>query len=192
MTKKISIIISAVISLCCFSACRSEDVSHTESKISIESTQDGSKSAQEELAEIMLEKEKKKESLKTANEKAKLIYTDLAGACADLYYDNRSSDITVGILVKDAKELDEADPIERSIIYTLKNYDFENMYRFDSKPDSFVETGSLSGRIAYEIDESERRLPLWAQWVGDDGLVGQYPNPNTDPDYNYTFGLKNE
>ena len=52
-----------------------------------------------------------------------------------------------------------------------------------------ADNGSSSGAVACFIDTDKK--VKWAQWADATGateLIGQYPNPETDPDATHTFG----
>ena len=52
------------------------------------------------------------------------------------------------------------------------------------------DNGSSAGKVCYEIDDDYK--VRFAQWTDNaESVVGQYPDPNTDANRNYTFGYKN-
>ena len=52
------------------------------------------------------------------------------------------------------------------------------------------DNGDSSGAVSWNVSGSYK--PTWAQWADNAGstaqLVGQYPNPETDPDATHSFG----
>ena len=195
MKKAIALISAGIMALSYLAACGSSESSKENS------SQEESKSAQEQLAEIQLEEKKQQDALKFANGKAKLVFTTLSGDCADYNSDGKQSLITVGTVNKSAGDLNREDVIEKSLLFTLQDDEKEKIEKIK---DSYSTQEKMSdeefeiymkklreivpeGKVAYEISEDYR--PKWAQWVGDDGIVGQYPDPNTDPEKNYVFGM---
>lgn len=116
----------------------------------------------------------KKSKLKSANSNAKLVFTTVTGTCADLVADGKITDITTGkvgpVLVSG---LSTSDPLEKDVGKALSD------------------NGSASGAVSWFVD-SDNYKPKWAQWADsagtDNQLVGQYPNPETDPDNLHAIG----
>ena len=106
----------------------------------------------------------KKSKLKSANSNAKLVFTTVNNQAADL--------VVEGTVVNDSDALKKA-------VY-----------------DALKDNGDGAGACAYSIDTSGN--VEWAQWantVSGDAptgavMVGQYPDPETDPDATHAMGTK--
>lgn len=109
--------------------------------------------------------------LKSANSNAKLVFTTIAGACADLISDGKARQISTGrhSAVK-VTDLDVSDPIQKAIKQAMKD------------------NGSEIGYVCWEISSNYK--PVYAQWSNSNerGVVGQYPNPETEPGENHFLG----
>ena len=115
----------------------------------------------------------KKSKLKSANSNAKLVFTTVSGACADLTSDGKMTEITTG--VRAAVKIDNLTTTDK----------LDNAVKI-----AMSDNGSASGAVAWNVGTDYK--PTWAQWadaVSTAGqLVGQYPNPETDPDVMHTLG----
>ena len=118
----------------------------------------------------------KKSKLKSANSNAKLVYTTVNGAVSDLIADGKVSQVVAeagftGTL-----------PINAGASATNKALK-------DAIDVAMADNGSSSGAVAYTI--TAQKKIAWAQWADSSTateLIGQYPNPETDPDATHTFG----
>ena len=116
----------------------------------------------------------KKSKLKSANSNAKLVFTTVSGACADLTSDGKMTDITTGTLTPVAvSSLSSSDKLQDAVAKAMSD------------------NGDASGAVAWNVSTNYK--PTWAQWADSattstDQLVGQYPNPETDPDVVHTIG----
>ena len=116
----------------------------------------------------------KKSKLKSANSNAKLVFTTVAGACADLTSEGNMTDITTGgtgpILVS---SLSTSDKLQDAVAKAMSD------------------NGDNSGAVWWNVDSTNYK-PTHAQWADNAGtagqLVGQYPNPSSDPDTTHTIG----
>ena len=115
----------------------------------------------------------KKSKLKSANSNAKLVFTTVSGACADLTSDGKMTSITnnqvVGPIAVPSSTA--SDPLEKAVGIAM------------------ADNGSASGHVAWFVGTDYK--PKWAQWADaqtGSQLVGQYPNPETDPDKMHTLG----
>jgi type IV pilus assembly protein PilA len=116
----------------------------------------------------------KKSKLKSANSNAKLVYTTVNGALSDLVADGKVADVH-------SELINSALPINR----TSGN----NVPLCNAIDTAMADNGSSSGAVACFI--SAQKKIVWAQWADATGateLIGQYPNPETDPDATHTFG----
>ena len=116
----------------------------------------------------------KKSKLKSANSNAKLVFTTVAGACADLTSDGKMTSISTGTQSAIAiPSTTDADPLKKAVGVAMSD------------------NGTASGAVAWNIDATSYK-PTWAQWADNAGstaqLVGQYPNPEKDPDKAHTMG----
>lgn len=115
----------------------------------------------------------KKSKLKSANSNAKLVFTTVSGSCADLVSDGKMTDIATGTVgPKLVSALSTTDPLEKAVGIAMSD------------------NGDASGAVAWNVSGSYK--PTWAQWADNAGtqaqLVGQYPNPETDPDNIHQIG----
>jgi len=116
----------------------------------------------------------KKSKLKSANSNAKLVYTTVNGALSDLVADGKVAQVST-------ENFSSALPIPGS---QTNNADLKSAINT-----AMADNGSSSGAVAYYI--STQKKIVWAQWadaVGATELIGQYPNPETDPDATHSFG----
>lgn len=111
--------------------------------------------------------------LEDANKKAKLTYTSVYCGSADMMADGESDKIKTGTFGPIAVSLlDETNHIEAEI---KKN---------------FTENGFTEGYVLWELDESKQ--PTYAQWAQSitSSVIGQYPDPVTDPAAENNLGKK--
>ena len=116
----------------------------------------------------------KKSKLKSANSNAKLVFTTVSGCCADLVSDGNMTDITTGatgpVLVS---ALSSSNKLQKAVA------------------DAMSDNGDSSGAVWWNIGATDYK-PKCAQWADNAGsalqLVGQYPNPETDPDSTHAIG----
>ena len=115
-----------------------------------------------------------KSKLRTANVNAKLVYTSVASACADLVADGKSDLIGSGVFgpVK-ISDLDDDDIIQKAVKAALTD-------------------NGISGESYISWSIGSRFRPDWTQWSESDdgGMVGQYPDPETDAAAEHTIGSK--
>lgn len=114
----------------------------------------------------------KKSKLKSANSNAKLVFTTVSGCCADLTADGKMTDITTGTLAATAVN---------SLSTTNKLQ--------DAVKTAMSDNGSGAGAVAWNVGADYK--VKWAQWADTTSgsqLVGQYPNPETNPDTMHTLG----
>ena len=117
----------------------------------------------------------KKSKLKSANSNAKLVFTTVSGACADLTSDGKMTSITQGTVGPIAVPgTNDSDALKKAVGIAMSD------------------NGSASGAVAWNVGTDYK--VKWAQWAdstsnGTSGqLVGQYPNPETDPDKMHNIG----
>lgn len=119
----------------------------------------------------------KKSKLKSANSNAKLVFTTVNGSCADLVADGKTAKIS-----GDAIFCDKYD----NLVDTKNNGEYTKPLQAAVKA-ALSDNGSGSGAICYVVDTTTLK-PTYAQWADSDDaksnatMVGQYPNPETDPD----------
>lgn len=121
----------------------------------------------------------KKSKLKSANSNAKLVFTTVNNQAADLVVEgtvvNDSNSVTSAVI---SDWSSESDALKKAVYDALKS------------------NGNGAGACAYSIDTSGN--VEWAQWantvngVAPTGAVmlGQYPDPETDPDATHAIGTK--
>ena len=115
-----------------------------------------------------------KSSLRMRNSNAKLVYVSVNGTVSDLVADGKKSEIKPGKVgpIK-ASDLDENDPVQKAV------------------KDAMKENDSMDGYVCWEIKEGNYRKISWAQWSdSEEGVIGQYPDPETDFKKNHTMGEK--
>lgn len=113
----------------------------------------------------------KKSKLKAANTKAKLVFVTVNGAASDIISDGHPiSDIKAsGGVVKISDLESSSDPIRKAVY------------------EAFDDTDDRDGYVWWDIDDRGR--VYIAQWAASlEGMVGQYPNPETDPGQTHTIG----
>ena len=114
----------------------------------------------------------KKSKLKSANSNAKLVFTTVNNQAADL--------VVEGTVVNDSNSVTTAAAISG----------------WSSESDALKDNGDGAGACAYSIDTSGN--VEWAQWANTVSgaaptgavMVGQYPDPETDPDATHAMGTK--
>ncbi len=119
----------------------------------------------------------KKSKLKSANSNAKLVYTTASGCITDLISEGKVADVDNAsgqgkLFSNEIKNLENSSDKVEAAVYT-----------------AMADNGSGSGAVAYYINDKKKIG--WAQWADATGateLIGQYPNPETDPDATHTFG----
>lgn len=117
----------------------------------------------------------KKSKLKSANSNAKLVYTTVNGAISDLMAEGKTAKVV-------AETVNGTLPINAATGAT--NEELKN-----AVDEAMADNGNSAGAVAFEVTAAKKIA--WAQWVDDaasDQLIGQYPNPETDPDATHTFG----
>ncbi len=114
----------------------------------------------------------KKSKMKSANSNAKLVFTTVSGACADLTSDGKMTEISNKLTFTGAYSSLGTTTIEKAV------------------KDALSDNGSGSGAVYWNIDASTLKptVAQWADTTGGSQLVGQYPNPETDPDKLHTLG----
>ena len=120
----------------------------------------------------------KKSKLKSANSNAKLVFTTVSSACADAVSNGSFANLQNLTFNGNYTQLSTAKTANNKT-----NLDFFVREALD-------QNGNGSGAIAYAVDSSTYK-PVFAQWADDSGatqLIGQYPNPESDPDATHTFG----
>lgn len=121
------------------------------------------------------------EDLKTANGYAKLLFYEVNNCVADLIADGRENEIDEyrksdnygkPVRLSDLKKADSGSCIDYSIYRT------------------FVDNEIEDGYIYFEIDDENNIVA--AQWAEstDEGIVGQYPDPEKDPSAVHKIGYK--
>lgn len=88
----------------------------------------------------------KKSKLKSANANAKLVFTTVSGACADLVSDGKITAITTG----------------DHTVTLINNLDTTNVIDKAVK-DAMSDNGSNSGAVAWGVSSNYK--PTWAQWA---------------------------
>ena len=110
----------------------------------------------------------KKAKLKSANSNAKLVFTTANNKAADIIADGGDADDIVGF--RGTPAADASNPLKDAVYKALKD------------------NGDGIGQCMYAVDATTKDV-IGAQWTkGSGNHVGQYPNPNTDPDTLGTFG----
>lgn len=121
----------------------------------------------------------KKSKLKSANSNAKLVFTTVNNQAADLVVEgtvvNDSNSVTTAVI---SDWSSESDALKKAVYDALKN------------------NGDGAGACAYSIDTSGN--VEWAQWANTVNgaaptgavMLGQYPDPETDPDATHAMGTK--
>ncbi len=123
------------------------------------------------------------ESLKKANTNAKLVFATVNNSCADLVADGRRLEI---------EQYKNTDNYRKAVrISDLENADADNWIEY-SIYKAFEDNYAADGYIYFELDEQEG--VTFAQWAENDetGIVGQYPDPETDPDKKHKIGQRIE
>ena len=124
----------------------------------------------------------KKSKLKSANSNAKLVFTTVSSACADAVSNGSFAKLQGLSFQGNYTSLSSAKTSGTGAA-AKTNLDFFVREALD-------QNGNGSGAIAYAVDSSTYK-PVFAQWADDSGatqLIGQYPNPESDPDATHTFG----
>ena len=113
-----------------------------------------------------------KSKLKSANSSAKLVFTTVECTVADMLADGENmTDVRSLGYPKKISELDTSNPIENAVYQAMKD------------------NGDDSGYVYWEIDNDYRIT--FAQFGEEtDGVIGQYPEPETDPSNDHDMGYK--
>ena len=113
----------------------------------------------------------KKSKLKSANSNAKLVFTTISSAAADMVAEGKMSSFTAA-----NTNYNGAVPSDQDADVILKAVGV-----------AMSDNGSAVGVCAWHIDNYK---PKWAQWADDAAstMIGQYPNPETNPDASHTIG----
>ena len=111
-----------------------------------------------------------KSKLKASNSNAKLVFTTITGICSDLTAEGKSYSISRGYFAPTlVSDLREDVPIQNAVKQAM------------------TENDSIDGWVSWKINED--CTVEWAQWSSDyTGIVGQYPDPETDPSVTHTAG----
>ena len=120
----------------------------------------------------------KKSKLKSANSNAKLVYTTASGCVTDLISEGKVGDVKAETIIAKL-------PLKSN----WSGYSTKNTALCDAVDTAMADNGSASGAVSFEINAKKK--VAWAQWADADDakeLIGQYPNPETDPDATHTFG----
>ena len=121
----------------------------------------------------------KKSKLKSANSNAKLVYTTASGAITDLISEGKVGEID-----------DETATASKSALpIPITSGSTKNEAVKTAINTAMADNGTSSGAVCFEI--TTKKKILFAQWADADDaseLIGQYPNPETDPDATHTFG----
>ena len=115
----------------------------------------------------------KKSKLKSANTNAKLVYTTVNGEISSLMSDGKTKDVKDGKVIKKVEGLKGSTDALEAAVYTAMS-----------------DNGSGSGAICYEVDNKKVTFAQWGEETDSGELVGQYPDPATNPDMTCTFGTK--
>jgi len=113
--------------------------------------------------------------MKSANSNAKLVFTTVSSACADAVSNGefrKLKNLSYCGLVEDLP--DEKD--YKDIGYMVRA--------------ALEQNGNASGYVYWEVDTSKYK-PAVAQWADEEeGIVGQYPDPESDPKAEHEVGRK--
>lgn len=116
----------------------------------------------------------KKSKLKSANSSAKLVFTTVEAQAADVLADGgQVSDIGA-----------QTSPVSIGNIGTTSKT-HEAVYK------ALKDNGDNAGMVCWDIDSTGS--PIFAQFsagTATSGIIGQYPDPETDPDANNSMGSK--
>lgn len=121
----------------------------------------------------------KKSKLKSANSNAKLVFTTVNNQAADL--------VVEGTVVNDSNSVTNA---------AISGWSSESDALKKAVYDALKDNGDGAGACAYSIDTSGN--VEWAQWANTVNgapptgavMLGQYPDPETDPDATHAIGTK--
>ena len=116
----------------------------------------------------------KKSKLKSANSSAKLVFTTVESNAADVLADGgQVSDIGTQTTAVSIGNIGSTTKTHEAVYKALKD------------------NGDDAGMVAWSVDSNGS--PEWAQFAAGtatSGIVGQYPDPETDPDASNTMGSK--
>ena len=111
-----------------------------------------------------------KSKLKTVNTAAKLVFTTVNSEISWLIADGKRKEINDGLCGPvDVDDLDTSDPLQKAVKTAME------------------ENGSDSGTVSFYV---EGKKVQWAQYAEDEDseMVGQYPDPESDPEKEHTIG----
>ena len=119
----------------------------------------------------------KKSKLKSANSSAKLVFTTVEGAATDVLSDGgQISDVTAGApsgAVSIGSLSSSSDKCPKAVYNALKD------------------NGDDAGMVFWAIESNGNpTVAQFCQGTATSGIVGQYPDPETDPDANNSMGQK--
>ncbi|MBR1393038.1 MAG: type II secretion system protein [Ruminococcus sp.] len=108
----------------------------------------------------------KKSKLKSANSNAKLVFTTASGAAADLITDGGDITQITNQPTVEVKTLNNGTPtkIQAAVYKALKD------------------NGDGAGYACWWVNGTDVAGAQWASTNSNNEIVGQYPNPETDPD----------
>lgn len=114
-----------------------------------------------------------KSKLKTANSNAKLVFTTVNNELADSIAEGRLPDLPNSGVVVSIDDLKDSDnEIDKAIYNSMKD------------------NGDDSGYVYYEVDQDYNvKVAQWSE-SRDEGIVGQYPDPETDYKEKHEIGEK--
>ena len=121
------------------------------------------------------------EALKKANTNAKLVFATVNNSCADLIADGRKNEI---------EQYEKSDNYGKVLRITdLKDASVDNWIDY-SLYHAFEDNDMMDGYIYFELGDDH--MITFAQWAETDGegIVGQYPDPESDPDKKHRIGQR--
>ena len=121
------------------------------------------------------------EALKKANANARLVFATVNSSCADLIADGRKNEI---------EQYEKSDNYGNVLRITdLKDASVDNWIDY-SLYHAFEDSDMMDGYIYFELGENyEITFAQWAETDGE-GIVGQYPDPESDPDKKHRIGQR--
>ena len=121
------------------------------------------------------------EALKKANTNAKLVFATVNNSCADLIADGRKNEI---------EQYEKSDNYGKVLRITdLKDASVDNWIDY-SLYHAFEDSDMMDGYIYFELGENyEITFAQWAETDGE-GIVGQYPDYESDPDKKHKIGQR--
>ena len=118
----------------------------------------------------------KKSKLKSANSNAKLVFTTVNGAIADTVADGGISKISDGEYSGPANNITNVGT-DTTLVDAVKK--------------AMEDNGSGAGVVYFKVDGKKVVCAQWADKgtnSGDSTMVGQYPEPESNPDDEHAFG----